>query len=69
MRDLELNTIELIYAGLALTLPYWFPVVMFTTGKSLIYKIKNPDIRLAVLAIYALFCFIFFIVGVKYLHL
>lgn len=69
MADLELNYIELLYAFLALTLPYWFPVVMFTTGKSLIYKIKNPDIRLAVLVIYGLLCFIFFIIGVKYLHL
>ena len=69
MADLELNIIELTYACLALTLPYWFPVVMFTTGKSLIYKIKNPDIRLAVLVIYGLLCFIFFIIGVKYLHL
>ena len=63
------NFIQDIYFFLGITLPFWFPVVMFTTGKSLIYKIKNPDIRLAVLAIYALFCFIFFIVGVKYLHL
>lgn len=69
MRDLELNTIELIYACLALTLPYWFPVVMFATGKSLISKIKNPDIRLAVFALYAIFCFIFFLLGIKYLHL
>ena len=59
------NLIQDIYFFLAMTLPYWFPFVMLAIGKSLIFKIKNPDIRLAIFIPYMIFCVIFFLIGVN----
>ena len=59
------NLIQDIYFFLAMTLPYWFPFVMLAIGKSLISKIKNPDIRLAIFIPYMIFCVIFFLIGVN----
>lgn len=65
MADLDLNGVELIYTYLALTLPFWFPIVMLLAGKSLIFKIKNLKIRLVVFILYTIFCVIFFLTGVR----
>ena len=50
----DLNFMQEIYFSLAITLPFWFPVVMLVTGKSLIFKIKNLKIRLVIFIIYNL---------------
>ena len=61
----DLNFMQEIYFSLAITLPFWFPVVMLVTGKSLIFKIKNLKIRLVVFILYTIFCVIFFLTGVR----
>ena len=59
------NFIQDIYFFLAITLPFWFPVAMLATGTSLIFKIKNLKIRLAIFIPYMIFCVIFFLIGVN----
>ena len=59
------NLIQDIYFFLAMTLPFWFPVAMLATGTSLIFKIKNLKIRLAIFISYMIFCVIFFLIGVN----
>ena len=61
----DLNFMQEIYFSLAITLPFWFPVVMLVTGKSLIFKIKNLKIRLVIFIIYTILCVIFFLMGVS----
>ncbi len=61
----NLSFMQEIYFSLAITLPFWFPVVMLVTGKSLIFKIKNLKIRLVIFIIYTILCVIFFLMGVS----
>ncbi len=61
----NLSFMQEIYFSLAITLPFWFPIVMLVTGKSLIFKIKNLKIRLVIFIIYTILCVIFFLMGVS----
>ncbi len=64
----DISFMQEVYLFLAITLPYWFPFVMLAIGKSLIFKIKNPDIRLTIFAVYTAFCVLFFVFGIKELY-